>query len=59
MDSSFDSDDLSTALSTETLAGREMVSEGFDNAPNSRDSMPIKLVGGRRFLRTGSKVSKI
>jgi hypothetical protein len=47
MDSSFDSDDLSTAFGTETIAEREMVPEGFDNAPNSRDSMPIELVGGR------------
>jgi BED zinc finger len=67
MDSSFDSDDLSTAFGTETLAEREMVPEGFDNAPNSRNSMPIELVSGRRFLkvdqtanlRAGSKVSKI
>jgi hypothetical protein len=48
---SFDGDDLSTALGTETLAGREMVPEGFDNAPNSRDNMPIELVNGRGFLR--------
>ena len=67
MDSSFDGDDLSTALNTETLAGREMVPEGFDNALNSRDSMPIELIGGRGFLkvdrtanlRARSKVSKI
>jgi hypothetical protein len=51
MDSSFDGDDPSTALGTETLAGREMVPEGFDNAPNPRDSMPIELVGRRRFLK--------
>ena len=64
MDSFFDGDDLSTALGTE---GREMVPEGFDNAPNSRDSMPIEVVSGRRFLkvdqtanlRAGSKVWKI
>jgi hypothetical protein len=49
MDSPFDGDDLSIALSTETLAGREMVPEGFDNAPNSRDSMPIELVGVEGF----------
>jgi hypothetical protein len=56
--------DISTALGTETLAGREMM---LDNVPNSRDSIPIELVGGRRFLkvdqtanlRAGSKVSKI
>ena len=63
MDSSFDGDDFSATLGTETLAGREMVPEGFDNALNSRDSMPIELVGSRRFLKVanlcaGSKVSK-
>jgi len=46
MDSFFDGDDLSTALGTE---GREMVPEGFDNA---RDSIPIEVVGGRRFLKS-------
>jgi len=67
MDPPFDGDDIPTALGTETLAGREMRLEGFDNVPNSRDSMPIELVGGRRFLkvdqtanlRAGSKVSKV
>jgi hypothetical protein len=57
----FDNEDLSTVFGTEALAGREMVP---DNAPNSRNSMPIELVGGRRFLkvanlRAGSKASKI
>jgi len=64
MDSSFDGDDLSTALGSETLAEREIMP---DNAPNSRDSTSIELVGGGRFLkidqtvnrRAGSKVSKI
>ena len=51
MGSSFDSDDLSTAFGTETLAEREMVPEGFDNA---RNSMPIELVGGRRLVRKSS-----
>jgi hypothetical protein len=51
MDSSFDDDDLSTTLGTETLAEREMVPEGFDNTPNSKDSMPVEFVGDRRFLR--------
>jgi hypothetical protein len=37
------------ALGTETLAGREVVPEGFDNAPNSRDGMPIELVGVEGF----------
>jgi hypothetical protein len=67
MDSSFDDDDLSTALGTETLAEREMVLDGFDNTLNSRDSVPVELVDDRRFLgvdqtinlRAGSKVSKI
>jgi hypothetical protein len=49
MDSSFDGDDLSIALGTETLAGREVVPEGFNNAPNSTDSMPIELVGVEGF----------
>jgi hypothetical protein len=43
MDSPFDGDDLPTTLGTETFAGREMVPDGFDNAPNSKDSMPIEL----------------
>jgi hypothetical protein len=66
MDSSFDDDDLSIALSTETLAGREIIPEGFDNAPNSRDSIPIELISVERFLkvdqryrRSGSTVSSI
>jgi hypothetical protein len=67
MDSSFDDDDLSTALGTETLAEKEMIPEGFDNTPNSKDNMPVELVSDRRFLRVdqtanlraGSKVLKI
>jgi hypothetical protein len=67
MDSPFDGDDIPTTLGTETLAGREMILEGFDNVLNSRDSIPIELVDGRGFLkvdqtadlRPGSKVSKI
>jgi hypothetical protein len=55
---SFDGDNL--------LAGREMVSESFDNAPNSRVNMPKELVSGKGFLKmdqtaelhAGSKVSK-
>jgi hypothetical protein len=64
MVSSFDGDDLSTALGSETLAERKIMP---DDAPNSRDSMSIELVGGRKFLKidqaanpcAGSKVSKI
>jgi hypothetical protein len=44
MDSSFDGDDLSTALGTETLAGREMVPEGFENA---RQIKGIEDLGAR------------
>jgi hypothetical protein len=51
MDSSFDDDDLSTALSTETLAKREIAPESLDNTPSSRDNMPVELIGGRRFLK--------
>jgi hypothetical protein len=44
-----------------------MVPEGFDNTPNSKDSMPVELVSDGRFLRVdqtanlraGSKVLKI
>ena len=44
-----------------------MILEGFDNVLNSRDSIPIELVDGRRFLkvdqtadlRAGLKVPKI
>jgi hypothetical protein len=36
MDFGFDEeDDLSSALGTETLAARDMVPEGFDNAPRA------------------------
>ena len=51
MDSSFDDDDLSTALGTETLAGREMVLEGLDNVPICAPN--------QRYRRSGSTVSSI
>ena len=65
--SPFDGDDIPTALDTETLAGREVMLEGFDNVLNSKDNMPIELADGRRFLkvdqtanlRAGLKVSKV
>lgn len=67
MDFSFDEeDDLSSALGTETLATKDMVSEGFDNTLRAR--VPTEqLIQGRRYLkvdqsankRNGSKVSKI
>ena len=55
-------DDLSTALGTETLADRDMVSPG-----SSADTLPIEISEHRRFrrversatLRSGQKASKI
>jgi hypothetical protein len=61
-------DDLSTALSAETLADRNMVPPGFDNTPGSSvDTLPIDIFEYRRFLRversatlrSGQKVFKI
>ena len=60
--------DLSTALSSETVADRDMVPPGFDNTPgSSADTLPIEIFERRRFLRversatlrSGQKVSKI
>jgi hypothetical protein len=48
MDSSFDGDDLPTALGVETLAGREMVPEGFD-----------KYAPDQRYRRSRSTVSSV
>ena len=68
MDSSFDAerpdDDLSTALGTETLAGRDMVPEEFQDRPNS---MTVEVINRARYmkvdqsanLRAGSVSSKI
>ena len=61
-------DDLSTALDTETLADRDMVSLSFENTPDSSvDTLPIEIFEHRRFLkversaalRSGQKISKI
>jgi hypothetical protein len=61
-------DDLSTALGTETLADRDMVPPGFDNAPgSSADALSVEIFEYQRFLRvehsatlrSGQKVSKI
>jgi hypothetical protein len=39
--------DLSTALGTETLANRDMVSPSFDYTPgSSAGALPIKIFGG-------------
>jgi hypothetical protein len=55
MDSSFNADrpdnDLSTAFGTETLAERDMVSEGFVYAPTSGTDISIKVIGDGRYLR--------
>jgi DNA-directed RNA polymerase subunit RPC12/RpoP len=55
MDSSFNADrsddDLSTAFSTETLAERDMIPEGFANTPTSTTDMPVEVIGGGRYLR--------
>jgi hypothetical protein len=55
MDSSFNADrsedDLSTAFGTETLTERDMIPEGFANAPSSRTDTPVEVIGGGRYLR--------
>ena len=46
------SDDLSTALGTETLADRDIVLPSFDNSlGSSADTLPIEIFEHRRFLR--------
>jgi hypothetical protein len=52
MDFEFDEDDdFSSALGTEALAARDMVPEGFDNAPQAPASIE-HLIQGRRYLRS-------
>ena len=51
MDSAIDDNDLSTALGTEALANRDIVPKGFENTASSRDSMPVELFSGRRYLK--------
>jgi hypothetical protein len=55
MDSPFNADrpddDLSTAFGTETLAERDMISEGFANTQTPRTDMPVEIIGGGRYLR--------
>ena len=62
------SDDLSTALGTETLGDRDTVPPSFDCTPGSSAyTPPIEIFEHRRFLRversatlrSGQKVSKI
>jgi hypothetical protein len=50
-------DDLSTALSTETLADRDMMSPSFDYTPGSSAyALPIEIFEHRKFLRAYSMV---
>jgi hypothetical protein len=52
--------DLSTALGTETLADRDMVSPSFDYTPgSSADTLPIEIFKHRRFLRVERSVKKL
>jgi hypothetical protein len=53
-------DDLSTALGTETLADRDVVSLSFDYTPDSSaDALPIETFEHRRFLRVERSVKKL
>ena len=61
-------DDLSSAMGTETLADRDLIPPGFDNAPRARtEGLPIEIFDNRRYLkversatlRKGAKLSKI
>ena len=61
-------DDLSSAMGTETLADRDLVPPGFDNAPRAQtEGLPIEIFDNRRYLkversatlRKGAKFSKI
>jgi hypothetical protein len=52
--------DFSTALGTETLADRDMVSPSFDDTPgSSADALPIEIFEHRRFLRVERSVKKL
>jgi len=61
-------DDLSSAMGTETLADRDLIPPGFDNALRARtEGLPIEIFDNRRYLkversatlRKGAKRSKI
>jgi hypothetical protein len=53
-------DDLSTALGTEALADRDMVSLSFDYTPDSSaDALPIEIFEHRRFLRVKRSVKEL
>jgi hypothetical protein len=52
--------DLSTALGTETLTDRDMVSPSFDYTPGSSvDTLPIEIFEHRRLLRVERSVKKL
>jgi hypothetical protein len=52
--------DLSTALGTETLADRDLVSPSFDYTPgSSADTLRIKIFEHRRLLRVERSVKKL
>jgi hypothetical protein len=54
------SDDLSTALGTEALADRDMVSLSFDYTPgSSAGALPIEIFERRRFLKVERSVKKL
>jgi hypothetical protein len=53
-------DDPSTALGTETLADRDVISLSFDYIPDSSaDALPIETFEHRRFLRVERSVKKL
>jgi hypothetical protein len=53
-------DDLSTALATETLADRDVVSLSFDYTPDSSaDALPIESFEHRRFPRVERSVKRL
>jgi hypothetical protein len=53
-------DDPSTALGTETLADRDVVSLSFDYTPDSSaDALPIEIFEHRRFPRVERSVKKL
>lgn len=61
-------DDLNNAMSTETLADRDIVPPGFDNTPRARtECLQIETFQHRRSLkvergatlRKGAKISKV
>jgi hypothetical protein len=52
--------DLRTALGTETLADRDIVSPNFDYTPgSSADTLPIKIFEHRRLLRVEHNIKKL